>query len=280
MAQRAQRPRREQDTGVSRDLEKWVPRTRLGRRVMSGEIKTIREVFESGEPIREPEIVDALVPNLKEELILIGGHSGKGGGIRRTPIRVTTKMHKSGRRRSLHAMVVVGNEDGLVGVGYARGQDARTAIQKAAKRARLNIMMIRRGCGSWECECGGYHSIPFKVEGKCGSVRIRMLPAPKGLGLAAASEIKKIFRLAGIKDLWTKAYGNTRARINFVYAVFDAFEKLNKMKVDEKVARQVGLIEGPTTEEPSRFAMASQEREEAAATVSAGEPGEENAETA
>lgn len=182
-------------------LESWVPKTPLGEKVLKGEIKSIDEILEAGYIIKEPEIVDMLLPNLKNELIYIGGRTGKGGGAQRIPIRITAKMHKSGRRFKMTAFVVVGNEDGYVGVGKGTALEARSAVEKAIKKAKMNLIRVKRGCGSWECSCGGNHSIPFKVEGKCGSVRVILIPGPKGLGLVASDEAKKILRLAGIKDV-------------------------------------------------------------------------------
>jgi len=95
----------------------WIPKTQLGRDVLAGKIKSIDEVLESGKRILEPEIVDYLLPGLKEELILIGGRTGKGGGAQRIPIRITARVTKSGRRFRMSAFMVVGNEDGYVGIG-------------------------------------------------------------------------------------------------------------------------------------------------------------------
>ncbi len=133
----------------------WVPKTGLGRKVMNGEITSIDEIFDKGLIIREPEIVEVLVPELETYLIRTGGMPGKGGGKSRTSVRVTTRMHKSGRRRTLHALVIAGNCNGLLGMGYATGEDAQRAIQKAERQAKLHMVPIRRGCGSWECGCGG-----------------------------------------------------------------------------------------------------------------------------
>jgi len=207
-------------------LETWVPKTPLGEKVFKGEIKDINEIFEAGYIIKEPEIVDMLVPNLKSELIFIGGRTGKGGGAQRIPIRITAKMHKSGRRFKMTAFVVVGNEDGLVGVGKGSALEARSAVEKAIRKAKMNLIKVKRGCGSWECGCGGNHSIPFKVEGKSGSVRVILIPGPKGLGLVASDEAKKILRLAGIKDVWVKSFGNTSMRMNLIKAIFNAFKNL------------------------------------------------------
>jgi len=207
-------------------LEEWVPKTSLGKDVAEGKIKSLDEIFESGKKIIEPEIVDKLVPNLKSELILIGGRTGKGGGIERIPIRITASMHKSGRRFRVSALAVVGNEDGLVGVGKGSSVEPRDAIEKAINKAKLNIIKIKRGCGSWECSCNQEHSIPYKTEGKSGSVRVILLPAPSGVGLVASDEAKKILRLAGIKDVWVKTFGDTRTRINLITAIFNALKNL------------------------------------------------------
>ena len=207
----------------------WVPKTELGKQVMNGKIKSIDEIFKQGIKIKEPEIVDKLLPNLETEIILIGGSPGKGGGIKRTPTKKTARMHKSGRRFNVSAVVVVGNKDGYVGIGKGEAAEHRRAIEKATLKAKLNIIPVKRGCGSWECNCGENHSIPFRVEGRQGSVRAVLRPAPKGIGLCIPDEEKKILRLAGIRDIWSKSFGNTHARINFSFAIFNALKNLNKI---------------------------------------------------
>ncbi len=211
-------------------LANWIPKTKLGKDVLSGKIKSIDEIFKEGRKIREPEIVDYLIPNLKTEIVEIGGTPGKGGGQRRTPTKRTARMHRSGRRYKISAMVIVGDENGHVGVGRGSAKEHRTAIEKATQNAKLNIIPVRRGCGSWECSCGEPHSIEKKVEGKSGSVRIVLMPAPRGLGLCCSEPVKQIMRLAGIKDIWVKTFGDTRTRENLILATFNAFKNLNKMR--------------------------------------------------
>lgn len=212
-------------------MENWKPKTELGKRVMEGSVASIDMIFSSGKKIKESEIVDRLLPNMQSEVILIGGSPGKGGGIKRTPTRRTARMHRSGRRFRISAMVVIGNGDGYIGVGKAQALEHRDAIEKATHEAKLNVIPVKRGCGSWECACGTSHSIPAEARGKSGSVTVVLKPAPRGLGLAAADEGKKVLQLAGIRDIWSKSYGNTRARINYVLAILSAFKKLNAMKV-------------------------------------------------
>lgn len=211
-------------------LAEWVPKTGLGKRVLKGEIKSIDEIFAEGKKIREPEIVDFLLPNLQAELIEIGGTPGKGGGQRRTPTKRTARMHRSGRRYKISAMVVVGDGNGHVGVGRGCAKDHRAAIEKATQNAKLNIIPVKRGCGSWECGCNDPHSIERKVEGKSGSVRIVLMPAPRGLGLCCSEPVKQVMRLAGIQDIWVKTFGDTRTRENLILATFNAFKNLNKMR--------------------------------------------------
>jgi len=229
--------------------EGWKPKTTLGKKVSAGEITDIDKVFSEGIKIAEPLIVDVLIPNLGRDVLFIGGSTGKGGGIRRTPFKRTSRMHKSGRRYRMSVMAVVGNKNGYVGVGLASSPPGKhqEAIAKATNKAKLNIIPIARGCGSWECLCGTHHSIPFAVEGKSASVIVKLIPAPKGIGLAVADEIKKIMNLAGISDIWSRSRGNTKMRINFVMAVFNALKKLNvyKLKPDfeKKVGMKVGRVE-------------------------------------
>lgn len=213
----------------------WKPRTELGRQVAEGTI-TLDEIFALGKKIKEPQIVDKLIPNLQTEIIFIGGSPGKGGGIRRTPTRRTTRMHRSGRRYRASAMVVIGNGDGYFGLGRAVAVENRVAIEKATENAKLNLIPVKRGCGSWECACGGNHTIPMKVRGKAGSVRVELLPAPKGVGPCVNNEAKKIMRLAGVKDVWSRCFGESKTRNNYALAVFDAFKNMNRVRLEPRSA--------------------------------------------
>lgn len=196
--------------GGSEELEEWIPRTRLGKMVLEGKISSLEEIFANGFKISEPQIVNMLVPNLEEEVINIS---------------LVQKQTDAGEKSRFKAVVAVGNRDGYLGIGSGKATQVRTAIEKAAKEARLNITIIRRGCGSWECGCGQPHSLPFEVVGKCGAVRIKLIPGPRGLGLVAGEVAKVILRLAGIRDCWMRSYGPTRTVPSFAYALFDALKK-------------------------------------------------------
>ena len=191
-------------------IEGWKPRTRLGKMILEGQISSMEEVFMEGLKIREPEIVSVLLPDLQEEVINIS---------------LVQKQTDAGEKSRFRAIVVVGNRDGYVGFGSGKAKQVRTAIQKAAIDARLNITPVRRGCGSWECGCGKPHSLPFQVRGRCGGVEIVLIPGPRGLGLVASEAAKIILGLAGVKDCWTKSYGSTRTVPSFAYAIFDALRK-------------------------------------------------------
>ena len=198
-------------TGTS--LEEWVPRTRVGRLVKEGKITRIEEIFRQNLPILEPEIVDILLPNLEHEVL---------------DVTIVQKMTDSGRITRFRAVVVVGNRDGFVGLGKGKARQFRFAIEKAIRNAKLNIIPVRRGCGSWECTCGEPHSVPFTVRGKSGSVEIILKPAPKGTGLVAGDIAKKVLTYAGIRDVWTQTKGETRTSYNFARATYLALRNTYK----------------------------------------------------
>ena len=91
------------------------------------------------------------------------------------------------------------------------------ARDKARRDARLNIIRVRRGCGSWATDAREANSVPFAVTGKCGSVKITLMPAPRGKGLCVEKECAKILSLAGIKDVWSKTEGQTGTKLNLIY---------------------------------------------------------------
>jgi len=191
-------------------IEGWIPRTQVGRMVLEGSISSIKEIFTEGMRILEPEIVNVLLPELEEEVI---------------NINLVQKQTDAGERSRFRAIVAVGNRNGYVGLGAGKARQVRKAIEKGAVNARLNLSIIRRGCGSWECMCGKSHSVPFQVKGKTGGVEIVLLPGPRGLGLVASEVAKVILNLAGINDCWTKSYGSTKTINSFAFAVFDALKK-------------------------------------------------------
>jgi len=199
-------------------LDYWMPRTRLGVLVKEGKIVSIDQIFELNIPIKEVEIVDALLPDLKHEVV---------------NVNLVQRQTDAGEVSRFQVTVVVGNEDGYVGVGMGKARQIREAIEKAIKNAKLNVVPVRRGCGSWECLCGEPHSVPFKVYGKCGSVEVLLIPAPKGVGLVAGDVAKVVLRLAGVRDVWTRTRGETRTAHNMAKAVYNALKNTYAFKAPD-----------------------------------------------
>ncbi|MHA1688585.1 MAG: 30S ribosomal protein S5 [Promethearchaeota archaeon] len=191
--------------------ETWVPKTKLGELVRDGLI-TLDKIFENNLIVKEKEIINILLPNLSEDVITI---------------KMVQQMTASGQRSRFKAVVIVGTE-GYIGVGSAKSREVGPAIRKAIDKAKISIIPVLRGCGSGECGCGGIHSIPFKVKGKCGSTRITLIPAPAGVGLACADTVKQVLHLAGIEDIWSKTFGNTSTSENLVKATIDALKNAHK----------------------------------------------------
>ena len=206
----------------------WEPRTRLGKQVVEGDIDSMQEALNSGLPLKESEVVDQLVPDLEDEVL---------------DINMVQRMTDSGRRVKFRCVVAVGNRDGLV--GYAEGRDDQVggAIQKAIDVAKLNIIDVSRGCGSWECGCGRPHTVALRTEGKAGSVEVELQPAPRGLGLAGGETVRKVLELAGIEDIWTRSSGNTRTTVNFAKATFNALRNTAEARVPERTFEKREVIE-------------------------------------
>ncbi len=229
------------------EVPEWKPKTEMGRLVKSGVITNIDEVLNSGKPILESEIVDALLPT-ESELLLIGQSKGKFGGGQRRIFRQTQKKTREGNKPQFSTVAVVGDSNGHVGIGFGKSKETVPAREKAIKNAKKNLFMIRRGSGSWEDLRTEAHSIPFAVEGKCGSVKIRLMPAPKGKGLVVEKEVAKILRLAGIENVWSKSFGQTNNKINLIRATERALRKLTKMRVLDEHKESLKLVEGKKDE--------------------------------
>ena len=217
------------ETGIRRlkpfDIEAWQPKTELGRQVKDGKITTLDEAFKSGKKILEAEIVDTLLPNLSSDLISVGQSKGKFGGGKKSIWKQTQKKTREGNKPKFATVAIVGNKDGYIGMGYGKAKETVPAREKAIRKAKLNIMKIKLGCGSWEGDVTGNNSIPYAVEGKSGSVRMRLIPAPKGTSLIIEKECSKILAMAGIKDIYSKTRGHTATKLNLVKACFNALKK-------------------------------------------------------
>jgi len=177
--------------------------------VRSNRVTSLEEYFEVGYRVRDPQVIDLLMPKLREELISL------------SPVQ---KQTDAGERTRIRAILVIGDEEGHVGVGTGKAAQVSDAIGKASRRAKLNTIVVRRGCGSWECKCDQPHSVPLKVSGKAGSVRVELIPAPRGLGLVASEATKVVLRLAGVNDIWSRTSGSTSTAVSTVFATFKALK--------------------------------------------------------
>ncbi len=148
-------------------------------------------------------------------------------GIFRTAATV-----KGGRRFSFGAMVVVGDRRGRAGFAHAKSQEVPTAIEKAEKHAKQNIISVPLTGGT----------IPHEIEGRFLATTVRLLPASPGTGVIAGSSVRSILELVGITDCMTKVYGSTN-KVNVIKAVFDA---LGRLRTKELVAELRGVDLGTT----------------------------------
>jgi small subunit ribosomal protein S5 len=207
-------------------LANWIPKTKLGKLVRTGKIKDIDEVLK--QKVLEPEIIDLLI-KLDSEVLNIGQAKGKFGGGKRRAWRQTQKKTSEGNVPTFSCMCIVGNKDGYFGMGYGRAKETLPARSKAVRKSKLDLKKIKRGCASFDCTCGEPHTVPFIVEGKSGSCRVKLMPAPQGTGLVIGDECKKILRMAGIKDVYSVTNGKIRTTINLAKACINALEKTNDM---------------------------------------------------
>ncbi len=206
---------RRHEEKVAFDIAAWLPRTEVGKRVKLHEITSIEQIFHEGKRIEEAEIIDALLPDLKSEVIEIAS---------------VQRMTKNSRKAKFRATVVVGDGKGHVGVGSGKDIEVKAAIDSATKNAKGNVIPIILGCGSWQCACGTEHSMPVTTRGKCGSVEVILKPAPRGLGVVASEPVKKMLELAGVKDCWSFSRGRTRAKYNALIATYRALLSVEALK--------------------------------------------------
>ena len=252
-SRRNQRPSR--DSRPVRDLSRWNPKTKLGKMVLSGTITTMGQAISSGLPIREPEIVDILLPETEDEVL---------------DVNMVQRMTDSGRRVNFVITCVVGNKDGFVGLGRARGREVGPSIRRAIDNAKTNMIEVKRGCGSWECGCYRAHSLPFRVAGRSGSVEVSLKPAPQGVGLAVGDVAKSILRLSGITDAWGLTKGHTKTTVNYAIAAFEALRKTAAVKVPGSLAERLKIRQG--AEQVYIHKLAAAPAEEAAAAAEPAEP--------
>lgn len=204
--------------GGGDDKEVWVPATKLGRLVKDNKIKSLDDIFLFSISIKEPQIIDHFMGG-------DGGRDAKDSKLKNEVLKIcpVQKQTSAGQRTRFKAWVIVGDNDGHVGLGVKCSKEVAGAITGALIAAKLNIVPVRRGY--WGDNTGKPHTVPCKVSGKCGSVGFRIIPAPRGTGLVAAGCTKQVMTFAGISDAYTCAQGSTKTLGNFIHAAFYALRK-------------------------------------------------------
>lgn len=197
------------------EKEEWIPKTKVGLAVKSGEIKSVEQIFADGKQIKEVGIIDTLLPEMKDNVLEIAS---------------VQRMTKNNRKQKYRVTAVVGDGNGHVGLGVGKDVEVKPAIESAINDAKRHIISIKLGCGSWECNCGTQHSLPLTISAKCGSSDVLLKPAPRGVGIVASKTVSTILTLAGIKDIWTFSRGRTRDKYNAALATYNALKKISEMK--------------------------------------------------
>ena len=150
------------------------------------------------------------------------------GGLKDNVVQIyrCSKVVKGGRRFSFAALVVVGDLNGQVGIGYGKANEVPVAVEKGKSDAIKNMIHVPlRGS-----------TIPHKIVGRSGASSVVLVPASDGTGVIAGKKIRSLFELAGIHNLLTKAYGSTSPK-NLLKAGMNALKKL-------RTAKTISLLRG------------------------------------
>lgn len=142
-------------------------------------------------------------------------------------VQRVSKVTKGGRTFGFSAIVVVGDQNGVVGHGLGKSQEVASAIAKGIENAKKNLVRVplRKG------------TVPHEQKGKYGGARVYLMPASEGTGVIAGGPVRAVVELAGITDLLSKSQGSSNPH-NVVKATFDA---LLRMRSADVVAKQRGI---------------------------------------
>lgn len=201
--------------GRDRGRTFWHPVTQLGHLVQNGDIKELGVIYRFSLCIKEYQIVDHLISSEKD----------KEGKLKEDVMKImpVQKQTTAGQRTRFKAFVAVGDQNGHVGLGWKTASEVTDAIRGAIISAKMSLIPVRRGY--WGSRLGNPHTICCKLTGKCGSVRMRLIPAPRGTGLVAAGAPKRLLEFAGLEDCYSSSTGHTRTKGNFLKATFYALQK-------------------------------------------------------
>jgi len=169
-------------------------------------------------------------------------------------INRVSKVVKGGRRFSFTALVVVGDGNGLVGVGYGKAREVPLAISKGVEEAKKNFFRVPR-VGN---------TIPHPVQGEAAAGVVLLRPAAAGTGVIAGGPVRAVLECAGIHDVLSKSLGSSNT-INIVHATVAALQQLEEPRA---VAARRGLDYDQVA--PARLLRTEAALAEAAATAKAG----------
>merc|ERR1711915_1041560 len=184
-----------------------------------GKIGSIEDVYLHSLPVKEYQIIDAFFQpgDLKDEVMKIH------------PVQ---KMTSAGQRNRFVCYVLVGDQDGHIGLGHKCAKEVATAIRGGIIAAKL-----------------GYpHTVPMKVTGKCGSVSVRLIPAPRGSGVVGSPTLKKMLNFAGVADCFSSSCGHTRTKGNFMKATYQALRATSNFLTPELWAEPKKVYRTPFQE--------------------------------
>ena len=142
-------------------------------------------------------------------------------------VQRVTKVAKGGRAFGFSAIVVVGDENGVVGHGLGKSKEVATAISKAVEDAKKNLVRIPLEKGT----------LPHEQKGKFGGARVFIKPASQGTGVIAGGAVRAVLEAVGVHDVLSKSQGSSNPH-NVVKATFDALLQLRNART---IARQRGV---------------------------------------